>query len=212
MHSPKGAGAGAAHVLASHPVGRGGNRISQEQPDREDVVERSIVNGEQIWIGSHYQEKRILVLGESWHGSFADSLATDSEYISEYLAGVLFSRMCSKIANTCGMLRKEFWHQIAFTNFVQSAGLPPSDQPSMQHYVGAKRRLEVLLREIQPRGVWILGEEQGRYSAPIVKSAGIAHEVAWHPMRPGVTNAILGASWNRLQAKMALQNNGQKKI
>lgn len=208
-HSQKMAGTGADYVLASQPAGMGRNGISQAWPDKKVVVEESIGNGEKIWIGDHYQETRILVLGDSWQGGFADGFATDSKYIAEYLAGFLFSRMCSKLASTCGMLRKEFWHQIAFTNFVQSARMPPSARPSAQHYIGAKRRLEALLRDIQPRGVWILGEEQGRYSAPIVKSAGIVHEVAWHPSEPGATSVMLGASWNRLQIKMALQSRGQ---
>lgn len=208
-HSQKMAGAGADYGLASQPTGMGRNRISQAWPDKNGVTEEPDEKGEQIWIGKHYQETGILVLGESWQGGFADVFATDSKYIAEYLAGFLFSRMCSKLANTCGMMRKEFWHQIAFTNFVQSARMPPSGRPSAQHFIGAKHRLEALLREIQPRGVWILGEEQGRYSAPIVKSAGIVHEITWHPMEPGATSVMLGASWNRLQIKLALQSKGQ---
>jgi uracil DNA glycosylase superfamily protein len=160
------------------------------------------VTNEQIWIGNCFEVARILVLGESWYGHFEGSLVTDAGYIAEYLAGKQPDKMYTKMANAVGMSREEFWNQIAFTNFVQCVGPDPSARPTVSHYTAAQPRLAELLARIRPRGVWVLGVEQAQYSTPIIESAGIPCEVAWHPTRPGTTNAMLGESWGRLHEKL----------
>jgi hypothetical protein len=100
------------------------------------------------------------------------------------------------------MPRAEYWHGVAYTNFVQCVGAVPSDRPTSQQYVDAKPRLLRLLSELAPRGVWVLGEEQSRYSRPLIEEAGLICEVARHPARRGVTNEMLGASWRRLQQQL----------
>lgn len=149
-----------------------------------------------IWIGDRFAERRILVLGESWYGDYADN--TDTGYIRLYLAGKLADRMYTRMANACGLSRDDFWHGIAFTNFAQRVGEKREDRPTLAMYEAAKPRLSRLLAELQPRGVWILGKEQGEHSAPLVAAAGIPLVVSRHPTSYGVPNAELGADWSNL--------------
>lgn len=164
------------------------------------------MNSMDIWVGHEYQAKRILVLGESWYGSFPDQLATDSGYIAAYLAGRVTDRMYSKMANACGPSRNEFWQSIAFTNFVQCIGEEAGSRPTDQAYKDAKPRLADLLKLHQPQVVWVLGEEQAKYSSPVIESMDIPVEVAWHPMRIGCTSSMLNRSWGKLLSKLSSED------
>ena len=61
----------------------------------------------EIWIGDRYRETGILVLGESWYGSYPDRLATDAGYIDAYLARQVEDRMYSKLAGMTGTAETE---------------------------------------------------------------------------------------------------------
>ena len=157
---------------------------------------------EKIWIGPLYSEFGVFVLGESWYGDYPDHLATDDGYIREYLAGRQPDGMYTKMAKACAMTNPEFWNRIMFTNFVQRVGQFRKNRPKLEQYEAAAPRLEKLLVDHKPRGVWILGKEQGKYSKLVVESAGIPFEVTTHPTGYGVTSAELGASWEKLLKKM----------
>jgi len=143
---------------------------------------------ERVWIGPQYDALRVLVLGESWYGDYEGDLVTDAGYIAAYLTGTQVDRMYTKMANATG-LGKKFWELVAFTNFVQRVGDTLDSRPTTQHYLDARDRLRLLLSELSPKGVWILGTEQGAYSAPVVRATGVACEVSPHPTRIGVTSA-----------------------
>ena len=160
-----------------------------------------MTQAERIWVGPAFSNQRIFVLGESWYGDYPDELVTDDGYIRAYLAGSVTDAMYTRIANACKMERKEFWEGIMFTNFVQRVGATRDLRPSAEHYRSASARLARLLEEHAPRGVWILGLEQGRHSAPVVEAAGIPFEVTAHPTSYGLKHATLGASWNALLEK-----------
>ena len=161
---------------------------------------------EKVWIGPNYSYRRIFVLGESWYGDYTDDLVTDDGYIRAYLADCQSDSMYSRIANACMddkslRARRDYWHGVMFTNFVQRVGATRDSRPTAEHYRDACGRLARLLEECTPRGVWILGLEQSRYSAPVVQRAGIAYEVSAHPTSYGLRNATLGASWKALVTK-----------
>jgi hypothetical protein len=157
---------------------------------------------ERVWIGPHYEPLRVLVLGESWYGDYPEHLVTDAGYIAAYLANTQVDRMYTKIANATGLGKKTFWESVAFTNFVQRVGATLESRPTPELYVKAQDRLRRLLSEHMPKGVWILGTEQGTYSEPVVRAAGIACAVSPHPTRRGVTNIWLGQGWHALMAAL----------
>ena len=151
---------------------------------------------EKVWIGPYYPECRVLVLGESWYGDFPEDRVTDDGYIRAYLAGDQPDQMYSRMANACGLTKEEFWNRIAFTNFVVARlGDSRSDRPTDVQYRNAVPRLKRLLSELAPHGVWVLGKEQGRFSAPEVLATGLACAVTAHPTSYGLSNEKLGESW-----------------
>ena len=160
---------------------------------------------ESIWIGNRYSDTRVFVLGESWYGAYEGDLATDAGWIQAYLEGRVTDRMYSKVANSCAMSRESYWHDVAFTNFVQCVGDIPSSRPSHEQYLDSQPRLRNLLTTLSPRAVWILGEEQARYSRPVVDEMKLISEVCWHPSRVGVTNERLAVSWRTLVSRISAQ-------
>ena len=160
---------------------------------------------ERIWVGPQYHKERIFVLGESWFGDYEGDLATDAGYITAYLAGTQRDRLYSCIAEACGPDVPTYWESVMFTNYVQRVGPTRDHRPSEAQYLEAQPRLHRILVEHQPRGVWVLGKEQGKYSAPIVRGAGINVEVTAHPSSFRGERAVLltklRASWQELLAK-----------
>ena len=122
----------------------------------------------------------------------------DDGYIRAYLDDKLSDAMYTRMANACGLARHEFWQSVMFTNFVQRVGDTRKSRPKPSHYEAAGERLERILVEHAPRGVWILGMEQARHSAQIVERAGIPYEITAHPTSYGLMNAKLGSSWDAL--------------
>ena len=153
---------------------------------------------ERIWVGQGYESLRVLVLGESWYGDYEGDLVTDAGYIAAYLSNKQTDRMYTKIANATGLGKMKFWESVAFTNFVQRVGATVDCRPTSQQYINSQDRLRRLLSELAPEGVWILGTEQGAYSEPVVRGAGIACAVSPHPTRREVTSAWLGEGWRNL--------------
>ncbi|MGB7501571.1 MAG: hypothetical protein WBM25_04160 [Azonexus sp.] len=152
-----------------------------------------------IWTGANYDKLRILVLGESWYGDYADN--SDAGYIRMYLDESLSDSMYSRMANACGLSRNDFCNGIAFTNFVQRIGDTRNCRPTIDDYQRAKARLVALLQHLRPKGVWILGIEQSKYSTSVIEQIGISCEITAHPTSYGLSNAKLGASWHNLVAK-----------
>jgi hypothetical protein len=166
---------------------------------------------ERIWVGPRYYEARIFILGESWFGDFEGDLATDDGYITAFLTGKKRDRLYSLLAEACGPDALTFWESVMFTNFVQRVGPTRDHRPSKAQYSKAKDRLHRILVEKQPRGVFILGMEQGKYSAPVVREAGIPLEVVAHPSSHRGEKAVLLArirvSWQELLANTTARSN-----
>ena len=157
---------------------------------------------EKVWVGPNFRSLGIFVLGESWYGDFSKDLVTDDGYIQAYLSGKVVDSLYTRLANGVGLDKTTFWSSIMFTNYVQRVGPTRKDRPTRDHYVTAAARLERLLSEHAPRGVWILGVEQAAHSEPIVRAAGTPVQVVVHPSSYGVSHATLKASWEALQRKV----------
>jgi len=104
------------------------------------------------------------------------------------------------MANAEGLKKDDFWHAVAFTNFVQRVGNTRMCRPTRTQYVEAQVRLNNLLMQHRPKGVWIFGKEQSVYSEPVVRAAGISCVVSPHPTSRGVFNEQLREDWKQLMA------------
>lgn len=199
---------GAIRSFAPFKPAKQGASIAIDVAVSQDVGnhrrKRDASYAEKVWVGPAYPKLRILVLGESWYGDFPEDLVTDDGYIRAYLDGRVKDPMYTRMANACGFRLKpeDFWNGIMFTNFVQRVGDTRESRPASEHYKNACPRLECILEEHKPRGVWILGIEQARYSAPVVEKAGAAFQVSAHPTSYGLKNATLDAGWTSLLAKI----------
>lgn len=178
--------------------------LNNQIPSTPGVTQQCAKFIDEPWIGKEFEARRILVLGESWYGDWGAGYNSDSSYVAGYLAGKLRDVMYTKMANACGMSRQAYWDCILFTNFVTWAGAHRTDRPTKSMYEKGVPRLKRLLQEYKPKGVWILGKEQSKFSAPVVHNAGIPFEVSLHPTSYGLRNQLLGESWQRLQSQINL--------
>lgn len=175
--------------------------INDKMPTTQEVEHPRAGFSDTPWIGDNFEARRIMVLGESWYGDWGAGYNSDHSYVAAYLAGELRDGMYTKMANACGMSRETYWHGILFTNFVTWAGSHRTDRPTRSMYKASALRLEKLLQQYKPKGVWILGKEQSEFSEPVVRQACIPHEVSLHPTSFGLRNQALGESWFRLQSR-----------
>jgi hypothetical protein len=163
-----------------------------------------------VWIGSGYSQSanRILVLGESWYGD-VEPLAV---YVPRWVRGEVIDNTFARIFNAASGCHTEsasqeqrtaWWNSIAFYNFVPgSVGASRSDRPSPAAYIAAAGPLAVVLDQLRPRGVWILGKGQAEYSVGVVERSGIACEVSTHPTGYGVRSEELKGSWAKLSQRV----------
>lgn len=155
------------------------------------------------WIGDRFAETGVLVLGESWYGDWGAEHNSDKGYVQAYLDGLLADAMYTRMANACGQSREMFWHQVMFTNFVIWAGALRTHRPTTHMYLDAYVRLERLIEQYRPKGVWLLGKGQAEFSSHVLMRMGIPFEVTPHPTSYGVKNEVLKESWMALQGKIS---------
>jgi hypothetical protein len=163
-----------------------------------------------VWVGSRYaqSELRLMVLGESWWGDTESLERAIEGWARDKQADATFSRLF----NTCSGTRREqasydermaFWNSIAFYNFVQgSLGTTRKSRPSSKHFEAAMPAFEKVLLLWRPKGVWIVGLAQSKYSAPVLSRLNIPFEVVRHPTS-GITHENFFGSWTSLLARVS---------
>ena len=109
-----------------------------------------------IWIPDGWRTKlgRVLVLGESGYGDDGD-LNGSHRWIPAYIARRVEDRTYNRVVKALNQSRGDFWHGVAFMNFVEKAGAKAKDRPTRTQYRDAGPRLVERLRELQPFVVWI---------------------------------------------------------
>jgi uncharacterized protein YbcV (DUF1398 family) len=176
-------------------------------PQSERQVQKLINSPERIWVGPRYHDQRIFILGESWFGDFEGDLATDDGYITAYLSGKQSDRLYTTLSEACGPDRHTFWEQVMFTNYIQRIGPTRAHRPIKSQYLEARDRLRNILVRMQPHGVWVIGKEQGKYSAPVVREFGIPVVIVNHPSshrgEKQILHEGLRASWQELCSNAA---------
>lgn len=172
----------------------------------------ALLPDDDFWIGSKFSDPAngVLILGESTYGEDPRLF----QYVPSWCRGELpkpdrtFSRIFNAFSGTKtspanNAKREAFWATIAFANFVQkSVGSTNKDKATSKHFRIAAKLLPGYLHHIRPRGVLILGIEQAKYSAPIIRAAGIPHVACPHPTGYGIKTTILQAAWNDLQKQL----------
>lgn len=163
-----------------------------------------------VWVGSRYadSERRVMLLGESWWGDTEPLKGAIERWARDEQADATFSRLF----NTCSGTRREqasydermaFWSSIAFYNFVQgSLGATRKSRPSSKHFQAAVPALEKVLHSLKPKGVWIVGLGQSKYSGPVLRRLNVPFEVVNHPSS-GICHAKFHGSWTTLLAKVS---------
>lgn len=134
-----------------------------------------------IWKGRDYDRTRILVLGESWYGSYEGDLNFDHKWVFAWLGGEVRDDMYTKMARGVGLKNDELWQSIAFTNYVQCVGPDRKHRPTRAMYDAGAVRLRAIIEQLKPRVVWLLGKEQAVHSSTVVADAGLPGVVSTHP-------------------------------
>jgi hypothetical protein len=125
------------------------------------------------WIGDHYQQaplgKRILILGESHYDWDSDNPINDkpdttSIVIQKQLDGDYTKAFWTHIAkaflnhNPTLDEKREFWHSVAFYNYVQSsAGFGARVTPSSDQWTSSEPAFFEILEALQPQLMVVLG-------------------------------------------------------
>lgn len=124
------------------------------------------------WVGDRYDKSRfgvrLLVLGESHYGGQHSDQNTTREVIEDCAQGKGRLRFFTVIANVLrgqggwieGSEIAEIFQEIAFYNFVQTlVGDKPRCRPTFQQWVAAREPFKVVLKELEPDAVLVLGFE-----------------------------------------------------
>jgi hypothetical protein len=163
------------------------------------------------WVCSAFakQDKRLLILGESWYGDF--ELNDEVRFIQTWIARKppgcsdrFFSRIynagnSTPAAKATERERREFWEKVAFTNLVsESVGRAARIRPSDVHWAKGIRRLRLLLPRLKCDRVLILGREAASYAKPVIDHFGILSVSCPHPSGYGVTTEVLRRKWEEV--------------
>jgi hypothetical protein len=123
------------------------------------------------WVGRHYQSGfagvRLLVLGEShydWDGRpqderectrFVAQIYADDDERKRFATNL---EMVATGARLCRQQKNEFWHSIAFYNYIQSlVGDGPRQRPTATMWNAAEEPFFEVLSQLRPQAVLVLG-------------------------------------------------------
>ena len=151
------------------------------------------------WVGSLYESegyrgRRILILGESHYGGDGCHYPEVTREGIQDMAlkkGHLpfFSRTQRIIVGGRGGFtseeRHDFWHRVAFANYVQTALERPGSRPSWEMWSAASEQFLRTVEELRPDVIVALGIELGR-NLPKVPD-GVTLCVVQHPSSIGFT-------------------------
>ncbi len=154
------------------------------------------------WVGSKFEEKRILILGESCYdwidGNGAEQVCQPNHPILvihamrqdpyDATAGTirkLTRAICNTASPTVEQVR-ERWDHFAFTNYVPtSVGMGPKRRPKPEDWERAEAEWPALLDIIQPRLILVLGKGLWGYM-PETQEQPTSKNIQGYLMQSGV--------------------------
>ncbi|MBS1102601.1 hypothetical protein JK202_06160 [Gluconobacter sp. Dm-62] len=123
------------------------------------------------WVGSRYEDTRVLIMGESHHCDPADefSLNLTLRAVGANCDGTLPSTFFNDIKDAVlgefsnATPSKEFWNQFAFANFCQGAVIrkegSPLEKATPQMYRSGEQALPTIISLLKPRKVLLFSRE-----------------------------------------------------
>jgi hypothetical protein len=159
------------------------------------------------WVGSRYTTdgiggRRLLILGESHYGgdgchysAFTTEVIRDMALVQGHLP--FFSRVARLILGGRGGFsppeREEFWHRVAFYNFIQTALEQQGDRPTCEMWQAGREPFLQTVTELAPHIILVLGRELHRNLPPLPE--GITVCPVQHP-------SAIGFSYDKWQPKV----------
>ena len=162
----------------------------------------------QPWIGSGYEARRLLILGESCYAWEEDGQVKepqpDHPVVMARYAMAAFPRgqrfldmisrgVCGKYAPSLAEMTAA-WESIAFTNYVPaSVGIGPRERPSPEAWQQADDEWQLVLARLKPRNIIVLG--RGMWGYMPETQVLISKDVQGYRLPDG-TVAMCRATWH----------------
>ena len=136
------------------------------------------------WIGSGYQERRVLILGESFYNwrepdsgalitpendmplEIADCAMTNPEKPVSKFVDVITKAICNAVKPTVNQSQNA-WNSIAYTNYIPvSVGEGAAPRPTREMWRQAELEWPSLLEAVRPRIVIVIGYTMWKRMGP----------------------------------------------
>ena len=79
--------------------------------------------------------------------------------------------------------RADFFHSMAFYNFVPHSLGKEDRDPTKAEYRQAAEDLPAIIERAQPRGIFVFGLKHYKYSSPVIKDSKIPYVDSVHPVQ-----------------------------
>ena len=150
------------------------------------------------WVGDRYQTegylgRRVLLLGESHY--HRDGGVDHPEMTRHIVLGLAIKgdnngysdRVLRLVTGAVGPLsaaqRADFWHRIAFCNFIQTGLSGPRVRPTKAMWLAGREPFLQTIQELAPQAILVLGLGVAYNLPPIPASIPVCH--VRHPSSPG---------------------------
>jgi hypothetical protein len=191
-------------------ISRRSYEIMQMTMDQSASLTR-VVDPNRHWRGSAFQEtSSVLVLGESYVGTYEDDSEYDDVYWQQCLDGQRTDPLFDALQTKLGIAASNWWPGIAYTNLcIGSIGRNTQTVVTSAQLRAGLPRLGRLLDRLQPRGVLVLGAATRDVAGPYIDKRGMPRRWVYHPSgknnwmnggRYACTPDKLQAAWRDLVA------------
>lgn len=185
------------------------------------TVQPKSIDPDRPWIGDAFRSgKGILVLGESFTGTFEGELQYDDHYMRELLDGkpVEAPELFVKMARKLGVPLEELWQQVMFTNMcLESIGKTNATKVTVGQLSLGRPRLKMLIEKYRPGGVLCLGVKTRDASKPAMNELSVPWRFVYLPSgvnnsnpRTACTPEMLRCAWHELHVAISIAASGRR--
>ena len=137
------------------------------------------------WVGSNYQENRLLLIGESHYAQgedgnidldcyndFLDDKNSTISIIERLIAGTkwnFFQNTYHALVGTENIDKEAFWSNVAFYNLIQRPMQTRDDRPSKSDYYTGWDVFYEVLKIVRPSHCVFLGSGSAKYMYPVMR-------------------------------------------
>ena len=187
-------------MLEFDPLGEPAKLVQLPGRGTASLEQTLIVSGRFFhpWVGDHYRTegyggKRLLLLGESHYHRAG---GTDHPEMTRHIVFGLAikgdnngysDRVLRLVTGASGPLsatqRADFWHQVAFCNFIQTGLAGPRVRPTKAMWAAAREPFLQTVQELEPQAILVLGLGVAWNLPPVPSGISVCH--VKHPSSPG---------------------------